>query len=68
MTPDYPNQFVNQTYRLREHPLMNHQSLTALARKEVEALGYLTGQTAQALRSSGVDPAAFERRALDSVY
>lgn len=62
------NSLVNSATRLREYPMTNHQSLTATARKEVEALGYLTTNTAIALRNRGVDPAAFERRALDSAY
>jgi len=66
MTPGKRTPVVPYTHRHWENPLMNHQSLTSTARKEVEALGYLTSQTAMALRSSGVDPAAFERRVLDS--
>ncbi len=35
------------------------------ARKEVEALGYLTSETAIRIRSLGMDPATLERRLLD---
>ncbi|QIG74612.1 hypothetical protein EVC11_030 [Rhizobium phage RHph_I20] len=35
------------------------------ARKEVEALGYLTSETAVRVRQQGMDPADLERRLLD---